>query len=303
MQNALTIDLEDYFHVSAYADGVRPQDWDSFPSRVAQTTDRLLQLLDRHKFRATFFVLGWVAEKKPELVARVASAGHEIACHSFWHRRVFDLSPREFREDTLRAKRVIEDVTGKQVVGYRAPSFSVTAASTWALDILVETGFQYDSSIYPVEHPSYGMPAAPRDPFWIKTPSGPILEFPMTTLQVAGRRSPVAGGAYLRLLPYVYTRWAVNYLNRIESRPACVYLHPWELDAAQPVLPGRMSSHLRHRFGLRGLGKKLDRLLSDFTFVPLGNLVAEINSTPDGLTDSLGIDRLSDSSRLADSHS
>ena len=281
MQNSLTFDLEEYFHVSAYADHVDQRDWDSYPSRVAESTDRILELLDQNHCVATFFVLGWVAEKKPEVVRRIGDAGHEIGCHSFWHRRVYELTSEEFREDTRRAKAVIEDVTGKQVIGYRAPSFSVTAASIWALEILVEAGFQYDSSIFPIEHPSYGMPKAPRTPFWIKTSNGPILEFPLTTLELAGRRSPVAGGAYLRALPYAYTRWAMGYLNRRENSSVCVYLHPWEIDAGQPRLPGKMSSHLRHRMGLRTLEKKLDCLMRDFPFSTFGSQLPPSDG-PDG---------------------
>jgi polysaccharide deacetylase family protein (PEP-CTERM system associated) len=277
MRNALTIDLEDYFHVSAYAGRVRLEDWDTYPSRVAQNTDRLLELLDQHACRATFFVLGWVAEKKPEVVARVAAAGHEIACHSLLHRRVFDLTPQEFREDTRRAKAVIEDASGKLVVGYRAPSFSITKKSVWALDILVEEGFQYDSSIFPVEHPSYGIPTAPRTPFWIVTPSGRILEFPMPTLAIGSTRSPIGGGAYLRLLPYRYTLWSIRYLNRQESSPVCVYLHPWELDPQQPHMGGNLSTRARHYFGLRGTESKLEKLLRDFEFCPLGSLINELN--------------------------
>jgi polysaccharide deacetylase family protein (PEP-CTERM system associated) len=277
MRNALTIDLEDYFHVSAYAGRVRLEDWDMYPSRVAQNTDRLLELLDQHACRATFFVLGWVAEKKPEVVARVAAAGHEIACHSLLHRRVFDLTPQEFREDTRRAKGVIEDASGKLVVGYRAPSFSITKRSVWALDILVEEGFQYDSSIFPVEHPSYGIPTAPRTPFWIGTPSGRILEFPMPTLAIGSTRSPIGGGAYLRLLPYRYTRWSIRYLNRQENSPVCAYLHPWELDPQQPRMGGNLSARARHYFGLRGTESKLKKLLRDFEFCPLGSLINELN--------------------------
>jgi polysaccharide deacetylase family protein (PEP-CTERM system associated) len=277
MRNALTIDLEDYFHVSAYAGRVRLEDWDTYPSRVAQNTDRLLELLDQHACRATFFVLGWVAEKKPEVVARVAAAGHEIACHSLLHRRVFDLTPQEFREDTRRAKAVIEDASGKLVVGYRAPSFSITKRSVWALDILVAEGFQYDSSIFPVEHPSYGIPTAPRTPFWIGTPSGRILEFPMPTLAIGSTRSPIGGGAYLRLLPYRYTRWSIRYLNRQENSPVCVYLHPWELDPQQPRMGGNLSARARHYFGLRGTESKLKKLLRDFEFCPLGSLINELN--------------------------
>lgn len=268
MQNVLTFDLEEYFHVSAYADSVRLTDWDSYPSRIEESTDRILELLEKHQCRATFFVLGWVAEKKPKVVARVASAGHEIACHSLLHRRIFGITPDEFFADTRRAKSIIEDVTGKEVLGYRAPSFSITPACTWALEILIEAGFQYDSSIYPVRHPSYGIPHAPRTPFWVRTASGQILEFPMTVIDLAGYRSPLAGGAYLRALPYSYTRWAMRYLNEREDRFVCVYVHPWELDAGQPVLPGRPTTHLRHRLGLRSLDKKLNQLMSDFEFCP-----------------------------------
>jgi len=279
MQNALTVDLEEYFHVSAYASSVRVEDWDTIPSRVAESTDHILSLLDRHNRKATFFVLGWVAKKTPEVVRRVASAGHEIACHSYLHRRVFELTREEFREDTRRAKSLIEDVTGKQVLGYRAPSFSITASSTWAMQILIEAGFQYDSSIYPVKHPNYGLPQAPRTPFRVSTPSGTLLEYPMTALEYSGHRAPLAGGAYLRALPYFYTRWAIRYLNAVEHSPACVYLHPWELDAGQPLMKGSLTSRMRHRMGLRGTRRKLDKLLRDFEFCPLGKLVSELGSS------------------------
>jgi len=275
MKNALTIDLEDYFHVSAYSGRVKLEEWDAYPSRVAQNTDRLLEILAANKCTGTFFVLGWVAEKKPEVVARVAAAGHEIACHSLLHRRIFDLTPEEFRQDTHRAKAVIEDVTGKRVAGYRAPSFSIIPKSTWALEILVQEGFQYDSSIFPVEHPSYGMPSAPRTPFWIDTPSGRILEFPMPTLAIGSARSPIGGGAYLRLLPYRYTRWSIKYLNRRENSPVCVYLHPWELDPEQPHLGGSLSARARHYFGLRGLETKLRKLLADLEFSTLSFIMRE----------------------------
>jgi polysaccharide deacetylase family protein (PEP-CTERM system associated) len=276
MKNALTIDLEDYFHVSAYAGKVRLEEWDSYPSRVEQNTDRLLELLAEHDCLATFFVLGWVAEKKPGVVARVAAAGHEIACHSLLHRRIFDLTPQEFREDTRRAKAVIEAVTGKRVAGYRAPSFSVTKKSSWALNILLEEGFQYDSSVFPVEHPSYGIPDAPRTPYWINTTSGRILEFPMPTLAIGTKRSPIGGGAYLRLLPYSYTLWAIRHLNRNENFPVCVYIHPWELDPQQPRMGGSLSARARHYFGLRGTETKLRRLIREVKFCPLATVINEL---------------------------
>ncbi len=277
MKNALTVDLEDYFHVSAYAGKVRLEEWDSYPSRVAQNTDRLLELLAQHNCHATFFVLGWVAEKKPDVVARVAAAGHEIACHSMLHRRIFDLTPQEFREDTHRAKAVIEDATGKQVVGYRAPSFSVTKKSSWALEILADEGFQYDSSIFPVEHPSYGIPDAPRTPYWFNTARGRILEFPLPTLSIGSKRSPIGGGAYLRLLPYNYTLWSIRYLNQHENFPVCVYIHPWELDPEQPRMGGRVSARARHYFGLRGTETKLRKLVRDVELCPLSSLIAQLS--------------------------
>ena len=277
IKNALTIDLEDYFHVSAYAGHVRMDEWDSYPSRVAQNTDRLLGILAEHNCLATFFVLGWVAEKKPEIVGRVAAAGHEIACHSLLHRRVFDLTPEQFRDDTRRAKSAIESAAGKKAIGYRAPSFSIMRKSAWALEILAEEGFHYDSSIFPVEHPSYGIPDAPRTPYWINTRNGRILEFPMSTLTIGSMRSPIGGGAYLRLLPYRYTRWSIQHLNRHDNSPVCVYIHPWELDPEQPRMHGNLSARMRHYLGLHGTETKLRSLLREFKFCPLGTLLDQLN--------------------------
>ena len=276
IKNAITVDLEDYFHVGAYSGRIRLEEWDSYPSRVAQNTDRLLHLFDQHNCQATFFVLGWVAEKKPEIVARVVAAGHEVGCHSHLHRRVFNLTPQEFREDTRRAKAAIEGAAGKKVLGYRAPNFSITQKSAWALEILAEEGFQYDSSIFPVEHPSYGIPDAPRTPYWINTRSGRILEYPMPTLKISSMRSPIGGGAYLRLLPYRFTRWSIAHINRRENSPVCVYIHPWELDPDQPRMGGNLSSRLRHYFGLGGTETKLRKMLRDFKFCPLGALVDQL---------------------------
>jgi len=272
MKNALTIDLEDYYHVSAFNDQVLPQEWGSRQSRVEQNTDLLLDLLDHAGHKATFFTLGWVAEEHPQVVRRVADCGHEVACHSLRHRTVYEMTPAEFREDTRRAKELLEDVSGHPVRGYRAPSFSITQDSLWALTVLAELGFAYDSSIFPVLHANYGMPKGSRDPYRLETPAGPIVEFPMTTLELAGRRSPFGGGAYFRLLPYWYTRWGIRYLNAREGRPACVYLHPWELDPEQPRMAGRFTSRLRHYLGLRGTPSKFRNLLCDFEFCPLAQL-------------------------------
>ncbi len=273
MRNALTIDLEDYYHVTAFRDTVAQEQWNSQKSRVERNTELLLGCLDEVGCKATFFTLGCVAEQHPHVVRRVADRGHEIACHSLRHRMVYEMSPAEFREDSRCAKELLENVSGGPVRGYRAPSFSITQDSIWALTILAELGFDYDSSIFPVEHADYGMPGASRTPFRVETPAGSIVEFPMTTLEFAGHRSPFGGGAYLRFLPYWYTRWGIRYLNARENRPVCVYLHPWELDPEQPRMSGRLTSRLRHYLGLRTMPAKLRNLIRDFEFCPLGLLV------------------------------
>jgi polysaccharide deacetylase family protein (PEP-CTERM system associated) len=275
MKNAFTIDLEDYYHVSAFAEHVDKDEWHTRASRVEANTDKILDLLDAAQRRATFFVLGWVAQKEPKLIRRIAERGHEIACHSLEHRLVDSMSRAEFREDTRRAVRLLEDAAGTPVRGYRAPSFSITPQSFWAFEVLAEQGFTYDSSIFPVRHINYGIPDAPRAPYRIDTPAGALVEFPMPTLEIAGRRSPLGGGAYLRLLPYWYTRWGIRFLNERERKPVCVYVHPWELDPEQPRMRGVLTSRLRHYIGLRGTQRKMANLLRDFEFCTLGSLVAE----------------------------
>lgn len=276
MRNALSVDLEDYYHVSAYNQSVTQDQWSSQEDRVQRNTDLLLQWFDEAGCRATFFTLGWVVERHPEIVRRLAEQGHEVACHSLRHRTVYEMSPADFRDDTRRAKELLEDASGKQVFGYRAPSFSITDKSLWAFEILASLGFTYDSSIFPVRHISYGMPEMSRASFVVNTRNGPIVEFPMTTLELAGARSPLGGGAYLRLLPYWYTRWGIQYLNRCENRPVCVYVHPWEIDPGQPLLKGTLTARLRHRLGLGGLERKLRSLLRDFEFCPLSELLEDV---------------------------
>ena len=276
MINALTIDLEDYYHVSAFSDNVPSAQWGMQQDRVERNTDLILDLLDEAKCKATFFTLGWVGEQHPQLVKRVAARGHEIACHSLRHKTVYKMAPQEFREDTRCAKELLEDVIGSRILGYRAPSFSITRDSLWALTVLAELGFAYDSSIFPVKHANYGMPQASRAAFRLETPAGSIVEFPMTTLELAGRRSPFGGGAYFRLLPYWYTRWGIRYLNARENRPVCVYLHPWELDPEQPRISASLTSRARHYFGLRGTPAKFRNLIHDFEFSPLGALVDRV---------------------------
>ncbi|HKM84425.1 MAG TPA: XrtA system polysaccharide deacetylase [Candidatus Acidoferrum sp.] len=276
MKNALTIDLEDYYHVSAFSEVMPMGQWNSQSSRVERNTNLLLDLLDEAGCKATFFTLGWVAEQHPQVVRRVAQRGHEVACHSLRHRVVYKMTRAEFRDDTRQAKQLLEDCSGTPVFGYRAPSFSITQDSLWALEVLAELGFKFDSSIFPVKHPNYGMPKASRDPHRIETPSGSIVEFPMTTLELAGLRSPFGGGAYFRLLPYWYTRWGIRFLNERECRSVCVYLHPWELDPEQPRMSGRLTSRMRHYLGLRSTPAKFRCLICDFEFCPLGALVDQV---------------------------
>lgn len=276
MNNTLSVDLEDYFHATAFSAGVESLNGDLPASRVEQNTDKILEILAQTNCKATFFAVGSVAEKFPRLIHRIVCAGHEIACHSFAHRQVFTLTRDQFVEDTRRAKLAIESAAGTAVLGYRAPSFSITKDAEWAFEALVNLGFTYDSSIFPIKHLNFDMRNFPRSPFVIMTPSGSILELPMTTIQIAGTRAPIGGGAYLRVLPYWYTKWGIRYLNSSENRPACVYLHPWELDPEQPRMKGNLTARIRHYFGLRGTEIKFRRLLKDFDFQPLDRFVKEL---------------------------
>jgi polysaccharide deacetylase family protein (PEP-CTERM system associated) len=260
--SVLTVDVEDYFHVEAFSDIVDRAAWSSYPSRIEKNTLRMLDLLDEAEAEATFFVLGWVAERFPGLVREIVGRGHELACHSYWHRLISRLSPAEFRDDTLRAKDAIEQAAGQAVAGYRAPSFSITTRTLWALEVLVEAGFGYDSSIFPIHHDTYGIPDGPRRPVRITTPAGPILEFPITTFRCGGRLNlPVGGGGYLRLLPFWYTGVGVE-RAAADGVPLIVYVHPWEIDPDQPRLPGRLRSRLRHYTNLSRTHARLRRLLA-----------------------------------------
>jgi polysaccharide deacetylase family protein (PEP-CTERM system associated) len=265
--NALTVDVEDYFHVSALAPSIERSSWDARQSRVVGNTQRLLELFDDFGAKATFFVLGWVAERYPQLVKDIAARGHEVACHGLSHRLVYEQSPQEFRAETLRSKEVLEDITGTTVLGYRAASYSIVRESLWALDILVELGFRYDSSIFPVKHDRYGIPGAERVPHRLSTPGRKaIVEWPLSTAKVAGFRLPVSGGGYFRLLPYWVTRWGLASINRSEQRPFVFYLHPWEIDPDQPRVPASWLSRFRHYTNLEKCEARLRRLLGEFRF-------------------------------------
>jgi len=265
MLNTLSIDIEEYFHPSELK--IPPEYWDVFPSRVELQIRRVLDLLAREGVKATFFVLGWVAERHPRLICEIAEAGHEIGCHSYAHRLVYELSPAEFWEDTRRAVTAIEDACGIRPRLYRAPSYSITEKSLWALEMLVECGFTHDSSIYPISHDRYGIPGFSRHAKMLETPSGLIHEIPIATALLSGNRVlPVGGGAYLRLLPYRYTAAGISRINEQEKQPACVYFHPWELDPEQPRIASGLLSRLRTYTGLSTMSEKVSRLISEFPF-------------------------------------
>lgn len=272
--NGASVDLEDYYHVEAFADRIERARWPEFASRVRPNTERTLELLQRTGTQATFFVLGYVAERDPALIRQVAEAGHEIACHSHLHRRVHRLTPAEFREDVRRARAAIEDAAGVRVLGFRAPTFSITLDSLWALDILLEEGFEYDSSIFPVRHDLYGIPTAPRFLHKMALPSGrSIWEIPMSTVRLGGMNLPAAGGGYLRLLPFPLTRWAIRRIHQRDGQPIILYFHPWELDPEQPRLSAGWKSRFRHYTGLKKTEARLERILTEGKFKPLINLV------------------------------
>jgi polysaccharide deacetylase family protein (PEP-CTERM system associated) len=278
MLNALTIDVEDYFQVNAFASQVHPDQWDSYPLRVVNNTSKILDLLDQYNIIATFFILGWVAERAPELTREIHRRGHEIACHGYGHQLIYTIGPDKFREDIRRAKAVLEDQSGENVLGYRAPSYSITGKSLWALDILVEEGFSYDSSIFPVVHDTYGIPNAERFPHTIETKAGALLEFPLTTLplQIGWKklRLPIAGGGYLRLLPVETIRKGISSVNATERQPAVIYFHPWEIDPHQPRIKAGFKSTFRHYLNLHRTQEKLIYLFERLQFGTMLNVFA-----------------------------
>ena len=261
--NALTIDVEDYFHVTAFTGDIDRARWGSLESRVERNTARLGEIFARHEVRATFFVLGWVAERYPSIVRELHAAGHEIACHGLSHEVIYRQSPAVFREETIRAKALLEDLVGGPVRGYRAATYSIVRETLWALDVLAELGFEYDSSIFPVRHDLYGIPDAPRVPH--RVASGRLLEIPLTTVDIAGQRLPCGGGGYFRLLPYSMFKWALRRVNERDRMPAVFYSHPWEIDPGQPRIKGAsFKSRFRHYLNLEQTEARLQRLLTDF---------------------------------------
>lgn len=261
--NAMSIDVEEYFQVWAFEDVIDRARWSEMPSRLDYCLERVCDLLAQRNVTATFFVLGWIAERHPHWIRRLAAAGHEIASHGYDHRRVTDLTPEQFRADVDRTRKFLEDLSGTAVIGYRAPSYSINRERLWALDMLAACGYQYSSSIYPVRHDLYGIPEAPRQPF--RHSSSGILEIPVTTVRMLGSNVPCGGGGYFRFWPYAFSRWAIRRVNAADGVPAVFYFHPWEVDPAQPRIErARAKSRFRHYLNLGRMEQRLSQLLGDF---------------------------------------
>ena len=276
--NALTIDVEDYFQVSAFAPYIARSDWDQRECRVERNVARLLELLAAHDTKATFFTLGWIAERYPALIRRIVREGHELASHGYGHQRASDLSPAAFTDDVERAKAILEDLSGSAVTGYRAPSFSIGAANLWAFDCLARAGYRYSSSIYPIRHDHYGMPDSPRFAYRSRPD---LLEVPITTLRVLGRNLPPSGGGYFRLLPYALSRWMLDRVNTVDRQSAIFYCHPWEFDVAQPRIAGiDRKTRFRHYVNIDRMEGRLQRLLADFKWGRMDQIFLKPGATP-----------------------
>jgi polysaccharide deacetylase family protein (PEP-CTERM system associated) len=277
LRNAISVDVEDYFHVSAFAREIKRSDWDGMEFRADASTGRLLDLFAELDVSATFFFLGWVAQRTPELVRKVRDAGHEVACHGMTHELIYRQTPETFYAETRDSKSLLEDISGDRVHGYRAASWSITRDSLWALDVLGELGFTYDSSIFPIRHDRYGIPGAARRPGTVKSPAGrDIVEFPPSTVSVLGTPLPISGGGYFRLLPYAVTRWGLAKINTAERQPFMFYLHPWEVDPDQPRIKTRFVSRFRHYTNLNKTHARLRRLLTEFRCTTVRNVLGDL---------------------------
>ena len=262
LSNALTIDVEDYFQVSAFAPYIRRDEWEQRECRVERNVQRILELLTQKQIKATFFTLGWVAERYPQLVRQIVAGGHELASHGYGHERASDLSQAAFTQDVTRAKKLLEDLAGAPVIGYRAPSFSIGTGNLWAFDVLAQAGYQYSSSVYPIKHDHYGMPDSPR--FAYRLASG-LMEIPITTLRVGNRNLPSSGGGYFRLLPYALSRWMLRKVNQQDRESAIFYFHPWEIDPEQPRVAGiDLRTRFRHYVNIGRTERRLISLMDDF---------------------------------------
>jgi len=281
IKNAITVDVEDWFQVSLFRHKIRREDWDRMESTVVQNTCRILRLFEQKNVKATFFILGWVAERFPEIVLAIKDLGHEIASHGYGHQIIFEQTKQEFAEDVRRSLEILEDITGARVLGYRAPSYSITRSSIWAWESLTKLGVEYDSSIFPVKHDLYGIPDAPRFPFEIRFTNGPkLVEFPLSTVVMMGKNIPVAGGGYLRLYPYWFIRKSVQHINE-EGQPAIIYLHPWEMDPDLPRINVGVFDTMRHYGNLYMTESRISRLLDEFQF----GTISEVLHTTEIRTD------------------
>lgn len=274
-----TVDVEEYFQVQALESVVTAAEWLSRPTRVGASVDALLEALDRHRVQGTFFTLGWLAKYRPEVVRAIANAGHEVASHGFRHERVTGLTPHRFREDIRSSKHALEDLTGRVVLGYRAPSFSIVPGCEWAFDVLVEEGYRYDSSIFPIRRRGYGYPSAPRAPYVINRPSGTLAEFPLATVSLFRLSIPAAGGGYMRQFPFGLIRRAFREAGQ-RGEPGTFYIHPWELDPQQPRLPVSRLTYVRHYRGLATTAVKLEKLLTEFAFRSIASSLPSLASVP-----------------------
>lgn len=277
ISNAMTIDVEDYFHVSAFTNNVDREKWGNYESRVERNTRRILEIFEQKDLKATFFVLGWVAEKYPQVIREVYEYGHEVACHGYSHQLVYNQTEKVFREETFKAKQILEDIIQAPVYGYRAASYSITADSLWALDVLADAGFEYDSSIFPIHHDRYGIPGAQVWPHILTTPNGStIKEFPLSTAQYMGYKIPVAGGGYFRLFPYKFIKMGLTKINKHNRKPFVFYLHPWEMDPEQPRISASPLSRFRHYNNLEKCEHRLRKLISDFKFTTIHNVLRDM---------------------------
>ena len=276
--NVMSVDVEDYYQVAALAKSIAPDEWEQQESRVVANTRRLLDLFAEKKVKATFFVLGWVADREPQLVKEIHSQGHEIASHGYSHQLIYNQSPSVFKEETIRSKKILEDLTGEEVLGYRAASYSITKRNLWALDILAEAGFTYDSSIFPIRHDRYGIADAKTIPHKLATPNGAeLIEFPLTTRRMGKLNIPVAGGGYFRLYPYFLTRHFLKAVNKKQGEQFVFYLHPWEVDPGQPRIEASWFSKFRHYNNLDKCESRLSTLLDDFHFTTMKTVLTELN--------------------------
>lgn len=270
IRNAMSIDVEDYFQVSAFAPYIQRGDWDRRECRVQRNVGRILDLLDARGVKATFFTLGWIAQRYPQLVRDIVARGHELASHGYGHERASDLTPQAFRQDILSAKQLLEDLGGVAVNGYRAPSFSIGESNLWAFDVLADCGYRYSSSVYPIQHDHYGMPDSPRFAYEVRPG---LIEVPVTTLRFRGRNYPSSGGGWFRLLPYGVTRWMIERFNRIEGRSAVFYFHPWEIDPEQPRIEGiDAKTRFRHYVNIGRTEVRIAQLLADFEWARMDEL-------------------------------